>query len=345
MSFADEPSALKDPAERRRRSAMLSLPHMQPLVDYVERMRLAQGPGFDMPSFDPCDGGVRARVLFLLEAPGPKAVGSSFISCNNPDQTARNMNQLLRTAGLQREDVLLWNIVPWYVGSGQKIRPVDREDIAEAAPYLRELIGLLPNLRGIVLVGKKAQSARAVVRRLTSVKIFEAHHPSPQVFNVWPEKREEAQAVFNDVRRFLELPAPPGPARVEPADGFVALSLEAALTVSDLAASVAWYTEVVGFSVGQEHRREGRLLAVSLRAGAVRILLNQDDGARGTDRPRGEGFSLQFTTPQDVDAIAARVRARGGVLALEPTDGWGARVFRLLDPDGFRLTISSPRAE
>jgi uncharacterized glyoxalase superfamily protein PhnB len=75
----------------------------------------------------------------------------------------------------------------------------------------------------------------------------------------------------------------------------------------------------------------------------VRILLNQDDGVRGMDRAKGEGFSLQFTTPQDVDGIAARVRARGGVLALEPTDAWGTRVFRLIDPDGFRLTISSPR--
>jgi uncharacterized glyoxalase superfamily protein PhnB len=128
-------------------------------------------------------------------------------------------------------------------------------------------------------------------------------------------------------------------------DGFVAQSLETALTVRDVAASVAWYTDVVGFSVDQEYRQEGRLVRVSVRAGAVRILLNQDDGARGMDRARGEGFSLQFTTPQDVDGIAARVRARGGSLALEPTDAWGTRVFRLLDPDGFRLTISSPRPD
>jgi uncharacterized glyoxalase superfamily protein PhnB len=134
-----------------------------------------------------------------------------------------------------------------------------------------------------------------------------------------------------------------GPGTDAAGGGFVAQSLEAALTVHDLAASVAWYTDVVGFSVDQEYIREGRLLAVSVRAGAVRILLNQDDGARGMDRAKGEGFSLQLTTPQDVDGIAARVRARGGVIALEPTDAWGTRVFRLLDPDGFRLTISSPR--
>jgi hypothetical protein len=30
----------------------------------------------------------------------------------------------------------------------------------------------------------------------------------------------------------------------------------------------------------------------------VRILLNQDDGAKGFDRVKGEGFSLMFTTAQ-----------------------------------------------
>jgi uracil-DNA glycosylase len=207
MSPADEPFALKDPAERKRRAAMLSLPHMQPLVAYLRRVKASVGPGYDMPDFDPCDGGIRAKLLFLLEAPGPKAVGSTFISRNNPDQTARNMNLLLRTAGITREDTLLWNIVPWYVGTGQKIRPVDKGDIAQAIPYLRELIQLLPDLRGIVLVGKKAQSASAVIRRITPMPLVETHHPSRRVFNVWPEKRDEAQAVFNSLQRFLT-PAP-----------------------------------------------------------------------------------------------------------------------------------------
>jgi hypothetical protein len=113
------------------------------------------------------------------------------------------MLQLLQTAGLSREDTLLWNIVPWYVGDGRKIRPVTSDDIEEAAPYLEELLGLLPGLQAIVLMGKKAQSARKTIRRLTRVRLFEADHPSPQVFNVWPEKREEAQQVFNRVAAFV----------------------------------------------------------------------------------------------------------------------------------------------
>lgn len=127
------------------------------------------------------------------------------------------------------------------------------------------------------------------------------------------------------------------------AAGFDARLLEASLTVADLARSVAWYRDVVGFAVDDEHRRDGRLLAVAVRAGAVRLLLNQDDGGHGADRAKGAGFSLLLTTEQDVDAVAAGIRARGGVLATEPADVWGARAFRLVDPDGFRFAISSPR--
>jgi uncharacterized glyoxalase superfamily protein PhnB len=58
---------------------------------------------------------------------------------------------------------------------------------------------------------------------------------------------------------------------------------------------------------------------------------------------KGEGFSLQFTTTQDVDAIARRAVERGASLDTEPSDAFGARVFRLRDPDGFRLVISSKR--
>ena len=121
-----------------------------------------------------------------------------------------------------------------------------------------------------------------------------------------------------------------------------ARSLWASLTVNDLQKSLAWYRDVVGFTVHQEYQREGRLMAVALKAGDVRILLGQDDGAKGWDRAKGEGFSLQLMTTQNVDEIARRITERGGTLASEPADTpWGARVFRVVDPDGFKLAISS----
>jgi uncharacterized glyoxalase superfamily protein PhnB len=127
---------------------------------------------------------------------------------------------------------------------------------------------------------------------------------------------------------------------------FQGRTLSASLTVNDLPKSLAWYHEVVGFAIDRKHEREGKLRAVSLSAGDVRILIGQDDGAKGWDRVKGEGFSLQITTDQNVDEMAKRIKALGGTLDLEPADmPWGARVFRLRDPDGFKLTISSVRPD
>jgi uncharacterized glyoxalase superfamily protein PhnB len=123
-----------------------------------------------------------------------------------------------------------------------------------------------------------------------------------------------------------------------------ARSLSASLTVKDVRRSLAWYRDVVGFIVDQEHERGGTLQAVSLRAGDVRILIAQDDGAKGFDRVKGEGFSLMLNTAQNVDDIARRITERGGTLDSQPADmPWGARVFRVRDPDGFKLVIASER--
>ncbi|HEU4630645.1 MAG TPA: VOC family protein [Gemmatimonadaceae bacterium] len=122
-------------------------------------------------------------------------------------------------------------------------------------------------------------------------------------------------------------------------------ALSASLTVRDIHASLAWYRDALGFRVDREIAPEGRLRSVRLVAGAVRILLNQDDGARGVDRVKGAGFSLMLTTRQSVDAIADRIRAHGGTLVTEPADmPWGARAFRVEDPDGFKFAVSSPIA-
>jgi uncharacterized glyoxalase superfamily protein PhnB len=112
--------------------------------------------------------------------------------------------------------------------------------------------------------------------------------------------------------------------------------------VKDVRASSAWYRNVLGFTLDQRHERDGVLRAVSLKAGSVRVLLGQDDGAKGWDRVKGEGFSLMITTAQDIDEYARLIEERGGALETEPTTTpWGARMFRIRDPDGFRLTISS----
>jgi len=135
----------------------------------------------------------------------------------------------------------------------------------------------------------------------------------------------------------------PSAGRGQP-EPFHATTLGVSLTVKDIEKSLAWYRDVIGFTIDQEHKRDGVLRAVSLKAGAVRILIGQDDGAKGADRVKGAGFSLQFTTAQNIDELAKRIIAAGGTLESPPADmPWGVRVFRVKDLDGFTLVISSER--
>src|SRR5438067_2325083 len=107
-------------------------------------------------------------------------------------------------------------------------------------------------------------------------------------------------------------------------------ALSVSLTVNDLEKSLIWYRDVLGFTVDNQYEHDGKAFAVSLKAGAVHILIGQDDGAKGTDRVKGEGLSMQITTAQSIDEIAECIKQRGGRLDVEPVNTrWGARMIRL----------------
>ena len=123
-------------------------------------------------------------------------------------------------------------------------------------------------------------------------------------------------------------------------------SLSVSLTVKDLQKSIHWYHDILGFGIDRKLERDGVLRGMALKAGEVRITINQDDGAKGWERIKGLGFSLSISTDQDVDEIARRIVRLGGSLVSEPADmPWGVRLIRLLDPDGFKLSISKPLAK
>jgi hypothetical protein len=70
--------------------------------------------------------------------------------------------------------------VPWYIGSGQKIRPAQTDDLAEGLPYLLELLRLLPALRIVVIMGQKPTSAKHHIRTARpDLVIVRSPHPSP----------------------------------------------------------------------------------------------------------------------------------------------------------------------
>ena len=115
-------------------------------------------------------------------------------------------------------------------------------------------------------------------------------------------------------------------------------------TAADLQRSIAFYRDVLGFVIGDEWRENGTLAGCEIHAGAVTFMLNQDDFQKGRDRQKGVGARIWCHTAQDLDKLAAEIKARGGVLDQEPQDmPWGQRVFMISDPDGFKFTFVQER--
>ena len=144
---------LGDQAVQIARVARLQEPHIAALTDFSNA--IAQDTRWWTPYFDPDSGGSSAKVLLLLESPGPAVSETGFVSQDNPDPTADNMTHLLNNAGLVRSDTLLWNIVPWQMSAERVVTP-SRAQLEQAAPYTMGLLDLLPELMTVVLVGAKA---------------------------------------------------------------------------------------------------------------------------------------------------------------------------------------------
>lgn len=176
-------------------------PHMAPLTEFVRSLRAL---GHSVPDFDPKDGGINARVAFLSESPGPTAVASQFISRDNSDPSARNISRLLNESGLRREDVVLWNVVPYCVSTIERNRNATPRQIFEAWPYTKYFINILPRLECIVLCGRRAQtlSRRHLLVDSPSLRIFETYHSGAQSYN-HQEKRGHMQKTYGMVAQFL----------------------------------------------------------------------------------------------------------------------------------------------
>jgi uracil-DNA glycosylase len=201
----DRPKLLRDKDQLKLRLSQVDDAHIATLSQFVRRLRERMGPDAAIPYLDPWDGGVEAEVLFLLEAPGSKAKNSGFVLMNNPDETAKNFFEISREAGIDRKRIAAWNAVPWYIGSGIKIRPANSTDIAAGIETLAELLQLLPKLRAIVFVGCKAQKVETHVRRVgPHLKVFTSPHPSPLFVNRNPVNRGTLLGCWRAVQSFLD---------------------------------------------------------------------------------------------------------------------------------------------
>ncbi len=192
------PRSMRDPEARAVRRAMLDLPHIMPLAKFAADLRIRHN--IEVPDFDPMDGGIRSRILFLKEKPGPMTsasrsgrVGSGFISRDNDDPTAEATFLFMQAAGIPRDDTLMWNVVPGWNGT----RKITRQELIEGVAEVRNLMKLLPDIEVVVLVGKKAARAEPLLEG-TGVIIRHSLHNSPLVRASRPEEWARIPVVWGE---------------------------------------------------------------------------------------------------------------------------------------------------
>lgn len=135
-------------------------PHVQKLNNLADKIASAEGlPPGHVPYVDPDMGGVKARMLVLLDNPSTKAeagTGSGLLSLDNNDRTARNCREAYARHGVDWKDVVHWNVVPFPV-AGTKNGGSTPGERARSAAWTREVVELLPNLEIVLLLGAAAR--------------------------------------------------------------------------------------------------------------------------------------------------------------------------------------------
>ncbi len=133
---------------------------------------------------------------------------------------------------------------------------------------------------------------------------------------------------------------------LSPAGGFAPLVPE--LDVSNLAASLRFWCEILGFRIAYQRPENG--FAFLERPEGAQIMLCQYNGNWETgrlERPFGRGINFEIKVPA-ITPIVERLAAIGWTLFRAPHDAWyrigatetGNRQFLVQDPDGYLVRFS-----
>jgi PhnB protein len=121
-------------------------------------------------------------------------------------------------------------------------------------------------------------------------------------------------------------------------------SLVPALGVADVATSVQFYSEVLGFEVTFTFPGDdGELVHASVKRGDSEFMFGRLRGDLHDQAPLGRGVSFYMTVGEneDIDAFFARVKETGAEIIQEPADQfWGNRDWAVADPDGYHLYVA-----
>lgn len=191
--------AYRDDLYRRRYD-----PSVRSVNEYVDELRSARQ--VPVPYVAPTYGGVRARLLTLMQDPGPKtdlanSDGSGMICLENADLSAARQKFFLNEADIDISEIVSWNAYPW-----PKPHPQSHRSDREAAEALRRFLMLAPCLEAVILNGTVAKRIWGVLEeidpaRTARITPFPTFHTSARVVDPAERSDEYIARVHNDLSK------------------------------------------------------------------------------------------------------------------------------------------------
>lgn len=169
------------------------------------RAHIAAATGADVPGFDPADGGGHARLLLLLETPGPRTRPGDLVTRDKPTPTGANLRRFLGESGIARADLVMWNAVPWVIhAEGARNRAPRAGELRAGLAWVPALLDALPRLRVAVLAGRAAGLAEPVIRAARpAMAVLRMPHPSPTIVCTSPAVGARIRAALAEAAALL----------------------------------------------------------------------------------------------------------------------------------------------
>ena len=121
------------------------------------------------------------------------------------------------------------------------------------------------------------------------------------------------------------------------------------LIVSNVEKSLAFYTNVLGFTRGMTVPEQSPFVFASVTSGPVEIFFN-DRSTVTKESPQMSGLAFgggntMFIEVDGIDALYDRVKPQASIAMEIHTQWYGMREFAITDPDGYVITFAQRVAQ
>jgi lactoylglutathione lyase len=116
------------------------------------------------------------------------------------------------------------------------------------------------------------------------------------------------------------------------------------LIVSSVERSLAFYTDVLGFTRGMTVPEQSPFVFASVTSGPVEVFFN-DRSTVAKESPQMAGLALgggntMFIEVEDIDGLHDRIKPNATIVLPIVTQWYGMREFAVTDPDGYVITFA-----